>query len=133
MSEKNPKVDRLLHHVDQWHDEFEALREIVLGCDLTEELKWRQRCSDSWIQRILRTSLFQGSAAERSQEDFDQANGEYAVHAADSSYECSRNRQDEIGFKGLYSRGHSSGKGGVESKTQRNVRLQNSRRISKQA
>jgi uncharacterized protein YdeI (YjbR/CyaY-like superfamily) len=44
MSEKNPKVDRLLHHVDQWHDEFEALREIVLGCDLTEELKWRQPC-----------------------------------------------------------------------------------------
>jgi uncharacterized protein YdeI (YjbR/CyaY-like superfamily) len=44
MSEKNPKIDRLLHHVDQWHDEFEALREIVLGCHLTEELKWRQPC-----------------------------------------------------------------------------------------
>jgi uncharacterized protein YdeI (YjbR/CyaY-like superfamily) len=44
MNEKNPKIDRLLNHVNQWRDEFEALREIVLDCGLTEDLKWRQPC-----------------------------------------------------------------------------------------
>lgn len=44
MPEKNPKVDSILRHTKQWHDEFESLRTIVLDCGLTEELKWYQPC-----------------------------------------------------------------------------------------
>ena len=44
MAEKNPKVDAILRHTNQWRDEFEALRTIALSCGLTEELKWYQPC-----------------------------------------------------------------------------------------
>ena len=36
----NPKVDAILDRADKWQDEMEKLRMIVLGCQLTEELKW---------------------------------------------------------------------------------------------
>ena len=41
---KNPKVDAFLSHVEHWKPEFERLREIVLDCGLTEELKWGEPC-----------------------------------------------------------------------------------------
>jgi uncharacterized protein YdeI (YjbR/CyaY-like superfamily) len=44
MPERNPKVDAILRRASKWHDEFEALRRIVLDCGLTEELKWYQPC-----------------------------------------------------------------------------------------
>ncbi|RKP46002.1 YdeI/OmpD-associated family protein [Trinickia fusca] len=40
----NPKVDAYLGNVKAWREEFEALREIVLDCQLTEELKWGVPC-----------------------------------------------------------------------------------------
>lgn len=40
----NPKVDAVLANAKSWHDEFQNLREIALGCELTEELKWGQPC-----------------------------------------------------------------------------------------
>jgi uncharacterized protein YdeI (YjbR/CyaY-like superfamily) len=40
----NPKVDAFIDRAEQWHDEFEKLREIILDCGLTEELKWGQPC-----------------------------------------------------------------------------------------
>jgi uncharacterized protein YdeI (YjbR/CyaY-like superfamily) len=40
----NPKVDKYLSRVDQWQDELEKLRMIILDCDLTEELKWGVPC-----------------------------------------------------------------------------------------
>lgn len=40
----NPKVDIFLNKTNQWREEFEALRTIVLECGLTEELKWGQPC-----------------------------------------------------------------------------------------
>jgi uncharacterized protein YdeI (YjbR/CyaY-like superfamily) len=40
----NPKVDAFLSRAEKWRDEFEKLRTIVLGCGLTEELKWGQPC-----------------------------------------------------------------------------------------
>ncbi|MGN7296566.1 YdeI/OmpD-associated family protein [Ferdinandcohnia sp. SAFN-114] len=40
----NPKVDEFLHKEKKWKEEFEKLRMINLGCDLTEELKWRLPC-----------------------------------------------------------------------------------------
>src|SRR6516225_8336911 len=44
MSEMNPKVDAHLKKAKQWREEFEKLRAIALGCQLTEELKWGQPC-----------------------------------------------------------------------------------------
>jgi uncharacterized protein YdeI (YjbR/CyaY-like superfamily) len=40
----NPKVDAFLGRAEKWRKEFEKLRAIVLGCGLTEELKWGQPC-----------------------------------------------------------------------------------------
>lgn len=44
MNQRNPKVDAILRRADKWHDEFEALRTVVLDFPLTEELKWYQPC-----------------------------------------------------------------------------------------
>jgi uncharacterized protein YdeI (YjbR/CyaY-like superfamily) len=40
----NSKVDAFINRADQWQEEFEKLREIILDCGLTEELKWGQPC-----------------------------------------------------------------------------------------
>src|SRR5215467_6474060 len=40
----NPKVDAFLSKAKQWQAEFKKLRTIVLGCRLTEELKWGKPC-----------------------------------------------------------------------------------------
>jgi uncharacterized protein YdeI (YjbR/CyaY-like superfamily) len=40
----NPTVDPYFERARAWRDELVALRRIVLDCDLTEELKWRQPC-----------------------------------------------------------------------------------------
>jgi uncharacterized protein YdeI (YjbR/CyaY-like superfamily) len=44
MSGKNPKVDAVLRKATQWQKETEELRRIILGCGLTEELKWSKPC-----------------------------------------------------------------------------------------
>jgi uncharacterized protein YdeI (YjbR/CyaY-like superfamily) len=44
MNRTNPKVDAVLRRATKWQEEFEALRTIVLDCQLTEELKWYQPC-----------------------------------------------------------------------------------------
>jgi uncharacterized protein YdeI (YjbR/CyaY-like superfamily) len=43
-SKKNPTVDDFLDNAEKWAEEFEKLRGIILGCPLTEELKWGQPC-----------------------------------------------------------------------------------------
>lgn len=40
----NPKVDAFLGRAEQWREEFDKLRSIILECGLTEELKWGQPC-----------------------------------------------------------------------------------------
>lgn len=40
----NPKVDAYLSKVQEWQEEMEKLRMIILGCQLTEELKWAVPC-----------------------------------------------------------------------------------------
>ena len=40
----NPKVDAFINRAEQWQEEFEKLREIILDCGLTEDLKWGQPC-----------------------------------------------------------------------------------------
>lgn len=44
MNPLNPKVDAFLAKAKTWQKESEKLREIILDCGLTEELKWRQPC-----------------------------------------------------------------------------------------
>ena len=44
MNKQNPKVDFYFNKAKQWHEELEKLRSIVLGCQLTEELKWGVPC-----------------------------------------------------------------------------------------
>lgn len=43
-TEKNPKVDEFLSKAKQWKEEFVSLRNIILGCELTEEFKWKHPC-----------------------------------------------------------------------------------------
>jgi uncharacterized protein YdeI (YjbR/CyaY-like superfamily) len=40
----NPKVDAFLAKEKKWQEEFKKLRQIILDCRLTEELKWGQPC-----------------------------------------------------------------------------------------
>ena len=40
----NPSVDRFFQKTERWRDEFALLRKIVLGCGLSEDLKWGQPC-----------------------------------------------------------------------------------------
>jgi uncharacterized protein YdeI (YjbR/CyaY-like superfamily) len=40
----NPSVDEHLAKATKWREELARLREIVLGCALTEEVKWGQPC-----------------------------------------------------------------------------------------
>ena len=40
MNKTNPKVDFFFNKDKKWQAEFNELRTIILGCDLTEELKW---------------------------------------------------------------------------------------------
>jgi uncharacterized protein YdeI (YjbR/CyaY-like superfamily) len=44
MNTINPKVDGYLRKSKKWREESQKLREIVLDCQLTEEVKWRQPC-----------------------------------------------------------------------------------------
>jgi len=43
-SKKNPKVDAFLRDAKKWPKEIAKLRTILLGCPLTEELKWGKPC-----------------------------------------------------------------------------------------
>lgn len=40
----NPKVDEYIINSKKWRPEIVTLRQILLGCDLTEELKWKSPC-----------------------------------------------------------------------------------------
>ena len=44
MNDRNTKVDNFLKKQTKWNEEFEALRDIVLSCDLEEEYKWMHPC-----------------------------------------------------------------------------------------
>ena len=44
MNRRNPKVDFFFRKSAKWQEEFRKLRTIILGCGLTEELKWGKPC-----------------------------------------------------------------------------------------
>ncbi len=41
---KNPQVNKLFSNAKNWVAEANLLREILLECNLTEEMKWRSPC-----------------------------------------------------------------------------------------
>lgn len=41
---KNPKANKLFGNAKHWGKEANVLREILLECNLTEEIKWRSPC-----------------------------------------------------------------------------------------
>jgi uncharacterized protein YdeI (YjbR/CyaY-like superfamily) len=43
-SATNPKVDVFLGRAEKWQEEMGKLRVLLLGCHLTEELKWGKPC-----------------------------------------------------------------------------------------
>jgi uncharacterized protein YdeI (YjbR/CyaY-like superfamily) len=43
-SKTNPAVDRFVKSATKWRPEIEKLRAILLGCPLTEDLKWGKPC-----------------------------------------------------------------------------------------
>lgn len=40
----NPKVEKSFRNATRWREEATKLREVILDCDLTEELKWGKPC-----------------------------------------------------------------------------------------
>ena len=44
MAPMNPKVDAYIRETQEWREETRQLRSIILGCGLTEELKWGKPC-----------------------------------------------------------------------------------------
>ncbi len=44
MNKSSLKVDGYLRRAEKWQKEFEKLREIVLDCDLVEDMKWGHPC-----------------------------------------------------------------------------------------
>ncbi|WP_152400539.1 YdeI/OmpD-associated family protein [Paenibacillus cellulositrophicus] len=49
----NPKVDAFVGRATMWLEETEKLREILLDCGLTEELKWGKPCYSSQGRNIV--------------------------------------------------------------------------------
>jgi uncharacterized protein YdeI (YjbR/CyaY-like superfamily) len=49
----NSKIDAYLNEQEKWREEFEALRAIVLDCDLTEDMKWGCPCYTSDKRNIV--------------------------------------------------------------------------------
>ena len=47
MTETNPRADAFFNRAKTWHDEMLRLRDIVLGCGFTEEIKWGKPCYQS--------------------------------------------------------------------------------------
>jgi len=63
MNRMNPKVDGYLRRAKKWREELEKLRMIILGCQLTEELKWGKPCYTFQNSNIVITIPFKESCA----------------------------------------------------------------------
>ncbi len=58
MNKKNPRVDFYFNKADAWQKELKKLRTIILGCPLTEELKWGVPCYTFQGSNILLVHVF---------------------------------------------------------------------------
>jgi uncharacterized protein YdeI (YjbR/CyaY-like superfamily) len=54
----NPKVDEFINQAKKWQAELEALRKIVLDCELAEQWKWEQPCYTLQNHNILMIAGF---------------------------------------------------------------------------
>ena len=63
MNRKNPKVDGFLSESKEWREEMTQLRRVVLGCDLTEELKWGKPCYTFQASNVVIIIPFKESCA----------------------------------------------------------------------
>jgi uncharacterized protein YdeI (YjbR/CyaY-like superfamily) len=54
----NPKVDFYFNKAKKWKEELERLRTLVLGCGLTEELKWGVPCYTFQKRNIVLMHVF---------------------------------------------------------------------------
>ena len=54
----NPKVDWYFNKAGKWQKEIEKLREIILDCDLVEELKWGCPCYSFEKKNIVLIHVF---------------------------------------------------------------------------
>ena len=48
----NPEVDAIIERSERWSSEIAALRTLLTGCGLTEELKWAKACYTSGGRNI---------------------------------------------------------------------------------
>jgi len=58
MNRMNPKVDWYFNRAKKWQNELEKLREIVLDCGLTEDLKWGVPCYTFQERNIVLIHVF---------------------------------------------------------------------------
>ncbi len=58
MNGMNPKVDGYVRKSSAWRDELGKLRTILIGCQLTEEVKWRHPCYTFGTRNIVITGRF---------------------------------------------------------------------------
>jgi uncharacterized protein YdeI (YjbR/CyaY-like superfamily) len=58
MNRMNPKVDFYFNKAKKWQEEIEKLRNVVLDCGLTEELKWGVPCYTFQKSNIVLINVF---------------------------------------------------------------------------
>ncbi len=58
MPKKNPKVDWYFTKNKNWQEEIEHLRDVILECSLTEELKWGVPCYELEKKNIVLIHVF---------------------------------------------------------------------------
>jgi uncharacterized protein YdeI (YjbR/CyaY-like superfamily) len=63
MGTTNPSVDGFLRKAAQWRKEMQRLREIVLACNLNEEVKWRTPCYTHENANVVLISSFKDYCA----------------------------------------------------------------------
>ena len=63
MNKTNPKVDWFFTKAEKWQAELAKLRKIVLGCQLTEELKWGVPCYTNQNSNIVLIHAFKDYCA----------------------------------------------------------------------
>jgi uncharacterized protein YdeI (YjbR/CyaY-like superfamily) len=100
MNKMNPEVDGYLSKAKQWREEVKKLRMIILGCQLTEELKWGKPCYTFQKSNIVIIQGFKeccallfckGALLKDAHGILKKTRGEYAGGTPNFVHQCSRN------------------------------------------
>ncbi len=136
MSKTNPKVDFFFKKAAKWREEFEKLRTIVLGCGLTEELKWGQPCYTSQKRNIVLIHgfkeycallFFKGAVLTDAKSILVQQTENVQAARQIRFTGDSGNCQAENRLDSVYSRSRRSGKRRLESKAKKDRGIHDSR------